>query len=155
MTHEQQPTVEEERQAADGFAVDDAVAGADAATAGPPGGGSVSRRLTLAVTFLTGIPLKVEGEVSPADLWRSMGWYPLVGLALGAAAWAVYAGLLALVPGLVAASVLGLSRAFGETMAVLMVVGNVARIPKSVFDPGYPLPALIANNYGEMLSIPK
>ena len=104
MTHEQQPTVEEERQAADGFAVDDAVAGADAATAGPPGGGSVSRRLTLAVTFLTGIPLKVEGEVSPADLWRSMGWYPLVGLALGAAAWAVYAGLLALVPGLVAAT---------------------------------------------------
>jgi phosphate transport system permease protein len=39
-------------------------------------------------------------------------------------------------------------------MAVLMVVGNVAKIPNSVFDPGYPLPALIANNYGEMLSIP-
>ena len=62
------------------------------------------RQLTLAVTFLTGIPLKVEGEVSPADLWRSMGWYPLVGLALGAAAWGVYAGLLALLPGLVAAT---------------------------------------------------
>ena len=63
------------------------------------------RRLTLAVTFLTGIPLPVRGEVSPADLWRSMGWYPLVGLALGAAAWVVYAGLLALLPGLVAAVV--------------------------------------------------
>jgi len=61
------------------------------------------RQLTLAVTFLTGIPLPVEGEVSPADLWRSMGWYPLVGLALGAAAWGVYAGLLELLPGLVAA----------------------------------------------------
>jgi cobalamin 5'-phosphate synthase/cobalamin synthase len=73
---------------------------------GPAGvapGGSVARRLTLAVTFLTGIPLKVEGEVSPADLWRSMGWYPLVGLALGAAAWGAYAGLIALLPGLVAA----------------------------------------------------
>jgi cobalamin 5'-phosphate synthase/cobalamin synthase len=61
---------------------------------GPAGvapGGSVARRLTLAVTFLTGIPLKVEGEVSP------------VGLALGAAAWGAYAGLLALLPGLVAA----------------------------------------------------
>ncbi|MBF0489306.1 MAG: phosphate ABC transporter permease subunit PstC [Candidatus Omnitrophica bacterium] len=57
-------------------------------------------------------------------------------------------------PGIVAAMVLGLSRAFGETIAVLMVVGNLARVPKSVFDPGYPLPALIANNYGEMLSIP-
>jgi phosphate transport system permease protein len=57
-------------------------------------------------------------------------------------------------PGVIAATVLGLSRAFGETMAVLMVAGNVARVPSSVFDPSYPLPALIANNYGEMLSVP-
>jgi phosphate transport system permease protein len=57
-------------------------------------------------------------------------------------------------PGLVAAVVLGVSRALGETMAVLMVVGNVPASPKSVFDAGYPLPALIANNYGEMMSIP-
>ncbi len=62
------------------------------------------RQLTLAVTFLTGIPLKVEGDVSPSDLWRSMGWYPLVGLAMGVAAWAVYAGLLWFLPGLVAAA---------------------------------------------------
>jgi phosphate transport system permease protein len=57
--------------------------------------------------------------------------------------------------GILAASVLGFSRAFGETMAVLMVVGNVPVAPKSLFDPGYPLPALIANNYGEMMSIPR
>ncbi len=56
--------------------------------------------------------------------------------------------------GIVAAVVLGLSRAFGETMAVLMVVGNIAKVPKSVFSAGYPLPALIANNYGEMMSVP-
>ena len=53
-----------------------------------------------------------------------------------------------------AAIVLGLSRAFGETMAVLMVVGNVAQVPHSIFDAAYPLTALIANNYGEMMSIP-
>ncbi len=53
-----------------------------------------------------------------------------------------------------AAIVLGLSRAFGETMAVLMVAGNVSAVPSSVFDPAYPLPALIANKYGEMLSVP-
>ena len=47
-----------------------------------------------------------------------------------------------------------LSRAFGETIAVLMVVGNVAQIPTSLFDSVYPIPALIANNYGEMMSIP-
>jgi phosphate transport system permease protein len=57
-------------------------------------------------------------------------------------------------PGILAAIVLGLSRAFGETMAVLMVVGNVAKVPHSIFDPAYPLPALIANNYGEMMSYP-
>ena len=56
--------------------------------------------------------------------------------------------------GLAAAVVLAISRAFGETIAVLMVCGNVAEVPKSVFDPAYPLPALIANNYGEMMSIP-
>ena len=56
--------------------------------------------------------------------------------------------------GLLAATILLLSRAFGETMAVLMVCGNITQIPHSVFDAGYPLPALIANNYGEMLSMP-
>jgi phosphate transport system permease protein len=56
--------------------------------------------------------------------------------------------------GIIAAVVLGLSRALGETMAVLMVVGNIPKVPKSVFDGGYPLPALIANNYGEMMSVP-
>jgi len=56
--------------------------------------------------------------------------------------------------GLVAAGIMALSRAFGETMAVLMVVGgNQPVAPKTVFDTAYPLPALIANNYGEMMSI--
>ncbi len=56
--------------------------------------------------------------------------------------------------GIIAAIVLAISRAFGETIAVLMVCGNLAQIPKNVFDSAYPLPALIANNYGEMMSIP-
>ncbi|TRX41495.1 phosphate ABC transporter permease subunit PstC [Flavobacterium restrictum] len=58
------------------------------------------------------------------------------------------------VAGIIAATVLAISRAFGETIAVLMVCGNLAQIPHSLFDSGYPLPALIANNYGEMMSIP-
>jgi phosphate transport system permease protein len=57
-------------------------------------------------------------------------------------------------PGIIAAVGLGASRALGETMAVLMVVGNVAHVPRSILDAAYPLPALIANNYGEMMSIP-
>ena len=57
-------------------------------------------------------------------------------------------------PGIIAATVLSISRAFGETIAVLMVCGNIPLIPHSIFDACYPLPALIANNYGEMLSMP-
>lgn len=77
-------------------------------------------------------------------------------LALGATPWQAIktAVLRKALPGIIAAIVLGFSRAFGETIAVLMVVGNVVRVPHSVFDPAYPLPALIANNYGEMMSVP-
>jgi phosphate transport system permease protein len=77
-------------------------------------------------------------------------------LALGATRWQTikHVVLRKAMPGVIAAIVLGLSRAFGETMAVLMVAGNVVRVPFSVFDPAYPLPALIANNYGEMMSVP-
>jgi phosphate transport system permease protein len=77
-------------------------------------------------------------------------------LVLGATKWQTVKHIVIrkALPGIIAAVVLGLSRAFGETMAVLMVAGNVAQIPSSVLDPAYPLPALIANNYGEMLSVP-
>lgn len=57
-------------------------------------------------------------------------------------------------PGIIAAIVLAISRAFGETIAVLMVCGNFAQLPIGLFDSCYPLPALIANNYGEMMSMP-
>ena len=57
-------------------------------------------------------------------------------------------------PGMIAAVVLALSRTLGETIAVLMVCGNLTIVPGSVLDACYPIPALIANNYGEMLSVP-
>lgn len=57
-------------------------------------------------------------------------------------------------PGILSAFGLGIAKAFGETMAVMMVVGNMIQVSLNPFEAGYPLPALIANNYGEMLSIP-
>lgn len=77
-------------------------------------------------------------------------------LSLGATKWQTTKKVLLRksVDGIVAATVLAISRAFGETIAVLMVCGNLPQVPKSIFDSGYPLPALIANNYGEMMSIP-
>jgi phosphate transport system permease protein len=78
-------------------------------------------------------------------------------ISLGATRWEVIWHVLLKTawPGIIAAVVLGLARAIGETMAVMMVAGNVAKIPDNLLDPVYPLPALIANNYGEMMSIPK
>ncbi len=77
-------------------------------------------------------------------------------LAVGATRWQTIRNVVLprVLPGIVAAIVLGASRALGETIAVLMVVGNVAKVPASIFDAAYPLPALIANNYGDMMSIP-
>ncbi len=77
-------------------------------------------------------------------------------LALGATRWETIKRVVipSTLPGLLASVVLGFSRALGETMAVLMVVGNVVQMPRSILDAAYPLPALIANNYGEMMSIP-
>jgi phosphate transport system permease protein len=77
-------------------------------------------------------------------------------VALGATSWQTTKHVVVrkALPGIFAAVVLAFGRAFGETMAVLMVVGNVPQVPSSILDPAYPVPALIANEYGEMLSIP-
>jgi phosphate transport system permease protein len=100
------------------------------------------------VPVIVHVSLEVFGTV-PIDMKNAS-------LAVGATGWQTVKAVVLrkAMPGVIAAVVLGLSRAFGETMAVLMVVGNVARIPHSVLDPAYPLPALIANNYGEMMSVP-
>ena len=57
-------------------------------------------------------------------------------------------------PGILAAIFLGFGRAFGETIAVSMVIGNQELIPKSLFGPGQTLASLIASNYTEVSSIP-
>ena len=77
-------------------------------------------------------------------------------LALGATRWQTtkHVVLKKGLPGIIASTVLAISRALGETIAVLMVCGNLIIIPDSLLDACYPIPALIANNYGEMLSLP-
>lgn len=77
-------------------------------------------------------------------------------LSLGASNWEVIKDVILkkLKTGIIACFTLGTSKSFGETIAVLMVVGNVVQVPKTLFDAGYPLSALLANNYGEMMSIP-
>lgn len=82
--------------------------------------------------------------------------YREASLSLGATRWQTtkFVLLKKTFPGIVASVTLAISRAMGETIAVLMVCGNIVQLPESLFDGCYPLPALIANNYGEMLSLP-
>lgn len=77
-------------------------------------------------------------------------------LALGATRWQTikHVVIRKSMAGIVATVVLAVSRALGETIAVMMVCGNLPVLPSSLLDACYPLPALIANNYGEMLSVP-
>jgi phosphate transport system permease protein len=67
-------------------------------------------------------------------------------LALGATHWqTIYRVIIpASLSGISTAIILGMSRAIGETMVVLMVAGGATRIPTSIFDPVRPMPASIA-----------
>jgi len=100
------------------------------------------------IPFILNILIEII-RIIPAELTEAS-------LALGAGKWMTIKRVILkkALPGIISAVGLGISRAFGETMAVLMVAGNVVKIPQNIFDSSYPLPALIANNYGEMLSIP-
>ena len=53
------------------------------------------------------------------------------------------------IPGIFGATVLGLGRALGETMAVTMVIGNRPDIFYSLFQQGYSMAAVIANEFAE------
>jgi phosphate transport system permease protein len=120
--------------------------------AGPSSGYSVlAGGIVLAVMI---IPLLVGLLV---EIFNSIpGEMTNASLSLGATKWQTVKRVILRrsLPGIVAVTVLAVTRAFGETMAVLMVCGNSTLMPHSLLDACYPLPALIANNYGEMLSIP-
>lgn len=53
------------------------------------------------------------------------------------------------ISGISTAIILGMSRAIGETMVVLMVAGGAAMVPASIFDPARPMPASIAAEMAE------
>jgi phosphate ABC transporter permease protein PstC len=76
--------------------------------------------------------------------------------ALGATRWEMIR--LAVLPyaraGITGAALLGLGRAIGETIAVTLVIGDAPRIGNQLFDQGYTLAAVIANEFGEAASVP-
>ena len=106
------------------------------------------------VLGVTVIPLLVSLFI---EIFSNVGReYREAAFALGATRWqaAKHVVMRKTLPGIIAAIVLASSRVMGETIAVIMVCGNLAIAPGSLLDACYPIPALIANNYGEMLSMP-
>ena len=71
--------------------------------------------------------------------------------ALGATRWEAIFGVIlpTAAPGVVAATILALGRAMGETMAVAMLIGNSSRLSWSLFAPSGTLASLLANQFGE------
>jgi phosphate transport system permease protein len=114
---------------------------------GPPVGlGYLAAGVILAIMILptvTTISIEVLRTV-PLSLREAA-------LALGATRWETIR--IAVLPyaraGILGATILGLGRALGETMAVTMVIGNSPTISASLFAPGYSLPAVIANEFAE------
>jgi phosphate transport system permease protein len=71
--------------------------------------------------------------------------------ALGATKWQTTRRIVlkAAMPGIIAAVMLGTGRVIGETMAVMMITGNAAYIPHSIFEPVRTMTATIAAEMGE------
>jgi phosphate transport system permease protein len=117
-----------------------------AATGAPIGLNVLNAGIILA---LMSVPVIVS--VSEDSLRAVPDSYREAALALGASRWEVVYRVLfpAAKSGLLAAVLLGVGRAIGETMAVLMATGHANKIPTSVLDSVQTLTATIAAELGE------
>jgi phosphate transport system permease protein len=76
--------------------------------------------------------------------------YKEASLALGATHWQTIKNVIfpAAIPGVITSVILGMGRAIGETLAIIMVAGNVVQIPGSILDPVRALTSNIAIEMG-------
>ena len=115
--------------------------------AGPPSGtGFFAAGVVLAIMIVPTISA-VTREVFvtvPQDVREAA-------FALGATRWEVirYGVLPPARAGIVGAVILGLGRALGETVAVLLLIGQIPSISKSIFSGGYSMASVIANEFGQ------
>jgi phosphate transport system permease protein len=107
----------------------------------PPGASLLAAVLVLTLMVLPMITLTAYTAfvAVPEELLRNAA-------ALGLSRWGMIGGvaLPAARNGIIAGIILAAARALGETMAVLMVAGNVVQYPESIFDPVRTLAANIA-----------
>ncbi len=107
----------------------------------PPGVSLLAAAMVLALMILPTVALTAEAALAalPFDYRRHAA-------ALGLSRWVTISGVLlpAARSGIASGTMLAAGRAIGETMAVLMVAGNVVQLPQSLFDPVRTLTANIA-----------
>lgn len=113
---------------------------------GPFGSSFFAAGIVLAIMILPTISA-VSREVFvtvPTDV-REAAW------ALGATRWETvrYGVLPPARAGIVGGVILGLGRALGETVAVLMLIGDIPAISRSLFSGGYSMASVIANEFGQ------
>lgn len=115
-----------------------------------PGTSLLAGMLILAVMILPTIVLLVDAAFQnvPSEYFQAAA---AVGLSRGRTLMGIVFPITW--PAMLTASLLSLARALGETMAVLMVCGNVPQIPKSVFDPVRTLTANMALEMGYALGM--
>lgn len=112
-------------------------------------GGTGFSMLTASI-ILTVMILPTVISVSEDALRSIPQEYKEASLALGATQWQTIKNVIfpAALPGIITAIILGMGRAVGETLAVIMVAGNVTQIPHSVLDPVRALTSNIALEMG-------
>lgn len=115
--------------------------------AGPVYGNSLfTASVVLAIMILPTITAISRSSLTSVPKAMREGAY-----ALGATRWeTIFRVILpTAAPGIVAATILALGRAMGETMAVAMLIGNSSRLETSIFAPAGTLAGLLANQFGE------
>lgn len=114
----------------------------------PPGPSLLAGILILALMILPTIALFADAALAAVPEAYLQG-----AAALGLSRWATVRGVVlpAAAGGLWTGVLLGVGRAVGETMAVLMVCGNVVQVPGGIFDPIRPLTSNIALEMGYAL----
>jgi phosphate transport system permease protein len=112
---------------------------------GGPGLSLLAASIILGIMILpTVISISIDALTAVPDLYRDGS------LALGATRWQTVRRVVlpAASSGIITAIILGMGRAIGETMAVIMVAGNALQIPTSVLDPVRTLTSNIALELG-------
>lgn len=111
----------------------------------PPGHSLLAAGIVLAIMILPTVALTSAGALRsvPRDLLQGAA-----ALGMGRPATVLKIALPWARKGILGGGILAVTRALGETLAVVMVCGNIPRMPGSLFDPVRPVTATIALEMG-------